>query len=197
MSEVAARDRFYAISSGSSTSFTTGLSRAFIVNDLIRASWFLKQAIYSGTVVGSVTSLDAFVAQHVDASSGELGCLFTDEWNVGAVGRDRGILREAVMDSVNKLISNVRLYRLSDSDRCSMSGFLQTWCLRHQSLQLPCSFISDTLAGRFLHTLSPRFLNRFPAVREHAVWLQGGDESESDEDELPSDVDLGDYEIGP
>ena len=101
------------------------------------------------------------------------------------------------MDSVNKLISNVRLYRISHSDRNSMSLFLQSWCVRDQSLQLPCSFISDTLAGRFLHTLSPRFLNRFPAVREHAVWLQGGDESESDEDELPSDVDLGDYEIGP
>jgi hypothetical protein len=197
MSEVAARDGYYSISSGVSTSFTTGLSRAFIVNDLIRASWFLKQAIYSGGSAFAVPTLDAFVAQHVDASSGELGCLFTASWNVEAVGRDRGILREAVMDSVNKLISNVRLYRISHSDRISMSWFLQSWCLRDQSLQLPCSFISDTLAEKFLNTLSSQFLNRFPAVREHAAWLQGGDESESDEDELPSDVDLGDYEIGP
>ena len=170
MQEVEARDGFYSISRGSHAPFA--------VRDLVRGTWFLRRAILQGA--DAVATVDAFAEWHVDASSGGFGSATTTAEFLGLVfargdagvamaeaipmsdERKKMILREAVMDSANKLISNFdqlpRLY--------GPANFLLSWLDAGHDHQLPCSFISDTLVEKYWENLSAITLDRHPILRE-------------------------------
>mmetsp|Transcript_3246 Transcript_3246/g.10161 ORF Transcript_3246/g.10161 Transcript_3246/m.10161 type:complete len:307 (-) Transcript_3246:70-990(-) len=170
MRQVEARERFYSIS--------RGLHASFAVRDLVRGTWFLRRAIFQGA--DAVATVDAFAEWHVDASSGGFGSATTTAEFLGLVfargdagvamaeaipmsdERKKMILREAVMDSANKLISNFdqlpRLY--------GPANFLLSWLDAGHDHQLPCSFISDTLVEKYWENLSAITLDRHPILRE-------------------------------